>query len=351
MPKAGLSLKTGRGAVIDALLHSDEPSVRWKVLTRVLGEDPSSPKIRDLQEEIRNSPRAKALIAGRDQHFVREEHVYATWRGAHWTLAMLAEIGYPAGDESLMPMRNQVLDVWLSHSFYIEFESRVSVPKHRSAEGVPIIQARYRRCCSQQGNALYSIERLGLADKRSEGLAERLMHWQWPDGGWNCDRKPSAHISSFNESLLPMQGLAAYAGRAGDGAARAAALKASEVFLCRRLFRSRTDGKVITQHWLRPKYPRYWHYDTLGALVAMAEMGLINDPRCAEALDLLERKELPGKGWAAEGRFYKVSANMDTSSRFGSTSPVDWGGIGGGRANEWVTADALYVLCAAGRLE
>ena len=123
------------------------------------------------------------------------------------------------------------------------------------------------------------------------------------------------------------------------------------MFLCRRLFRKRTDGKVISPHMIRPKYPRYWHYDILGALLAMAEMGLINDPRCAEALDLLERKELPGKGWAAEGRFYKVSSNMDTTERFGSTSPVDWGGIGSRRVNEWVTADALYVLCAAGRLK
>src|SRR5208337_2294574 len=94
-----------------------------------------------------------------------------------------------------------------------------------------------------------------------------------------------AHISSFNESLLPMLGLATHAERSGDHAAHAAAMKASEVFLCRRLFKRRTDGTVISPHMLRPKFPRYWHYDYLGALKAMAEMGLINDPRCADALD------------------------------------------------------------------
>ncbi len=343
-------MKRTRSPLIDRLLHSDEPSVRWKVMVRVLGEDPHSRKIRDLQQEIRNSPRAKALLAGRDRRFVREAHVYAKWGGAHWTLAALAEIGYPAGDESLLPMRDQVLDVWLNPAFYREFESRISVPKHRSAEGVPKIQGRYRRCGSQQGNALYSITRLGLADNRSDGLAERLLHWQWPDGGWNCDRKPSADISSFNETMLPMLGLAAHAERAGDDVARQAALKASEVFLCRRLFKRRRDGTVISPHWLRPKHPRYWHYDMLGGLVAMAEMGLIADPRCTDALDLLERKELPGGGWAAEGRFYKVSPNMDTSTRFGSTSPVGWGGSAKGRMNEWITADALFVLHAAGRV-
>src|SRR5271168_4672634 len=212
-------MKRDRGSLIDAMLKSGEPSVRWKVLVRVVGEDAESRKVRDLREEIRNSPRARALIAGRDKRFVRESYVYANWRGAHWTLAMLAEICYPTGDESLMPMREQVLDYWLGHQFYMEVESKTAVPKNRSGEGVPVIQGRYRRCASQQGNALYSITRLGLADKRSDALAERLMHWQWPDGGWNCDRRPSAHISSFNESLLPMLGLAAHAKRAKDEAA------------------------------------------------------------------------------------------------------------------------------------
>jgi hypothetical protein len=247
LSKCAPIMKRERSSIIDALLKSDEPSVRWKVMTRVVGEDPESRKVRELREEIRTSPRARALIAGRDKRFVREPYVYAKWRGAHWTLAMLAEIGYPAGDESILPMREQVLDCWLNSSFYLEFEAKSAVPKHRSAEGVPIIQGRYRRCASQQGNALYSITRLGLADKKSDGLAERLMHWQWPDGGWNCDRKPSAHVSSFNESLLPMLGLAAHAERAKDDAARAAALKASEIFLCRRLFKSQTDGKVISR--------------------------------------------------------------------------------------------------------
>jgi hypothetical protein len=319
-------------------------------MTRVVGEDPDSRKVRELREEIRKSPRARVLIAGRDRKLIREEQVYAKWRGAHWTLAMLAEIGYPAGDESLLPMREQVLDRWLDASFYMEFESKRAVPKHRQAEGVPIIQGRYRRCGSQQGNALYSITRLGLADKRSDALAERLMHWQWPDGGWNCDRNPSAHVSSFNETLLPMQGLAAHAERAKDKAARAAAVKASEVFLCRQLFKSRTDGKLISPHFVRPKYPRYWHYDMLGGLVAMAEMGLIKDPRCGDALDLLEKQELQKGGWAAQGRFYKVSPSMDMSKKFGSISMVNWGGAGNARMNEWVTCDALYVLRAAGRV-
>jgi hypothetical protein len=76
----------------------------------------------------------------------------------------------------------------------------------------------------------------------------------------------------------------------------------------------------------------------------MAAVGLINDPRCAEALDLLERKELPGGGWPSERRFYKATGQVELHA------DVDWGGVSRTRMNEWVTTDALYVLREAGRL-
>ncbi|MGH7778447.1 MAG: hypothetical protein ACREQR_01285 [Candidatus Binataceae bacterium] len=97
-------------------MKSAEPSIRWKVMTRVLGEDPQSRKIKDLREEIRNSSRVRALLANRDRRFVQGAKVYAKYRGAHWTLAALADIGYPAGDESLLAMCDQVLGWWLSNS-------------------------------------------------------------------------------------------------------------------------------------------------------------------------------------------------------------------------------------------
>ena len=130
-------MKQTRSRVIDTLLRSDEPSIRWKVLVRVLGEDPHSTKIRELREEIRVSPRVKALLAGGERGSTQEPKVYAKYQGVHWVLAALAEIGYPPGDESLLSMCNQVLRHWLSTSFYKEFESNSAVPKHRSAKAFP----------------------------------------------------------------------------------------------------------------------------------------------------------------------------------------------------------------------
>ncbi|HET8568127.1 MAG TPA: hypothetical protein VFM93_03965 [Candidatus Limnocylindria bacterium] len=49
--------------VLDLLLGSDEPSIRWKTRVHVLGEERGSRRIRHLEEEIRRSPRALALFA------------------------------------------------------------------------------------------------------------------------------------------------------------------------------------------------------------------------------------------------------------------------------------------------
>jgi hypothetical protein len=72
--------------------------------------------------------------------------------------------------------------------------------------------------------------------------------------------------------------------------------------------------------------------------------GFSGDPRCSQALDLLEAKRLPDGGFPAEKRYYGVSDKL-VSGR----SLVDWGGASKRRMNEWVTVDALTALRAAGR--
>jgi hypothetical protein len=182
-------------------------------------------------------------------------------------------------------------------------------------------------------------------DQRARQLVERLLYWQWPDGGWNCDRNPSADTSSFMESILPMRGLWAYAQESGDAKARQAALRAADVFLSRRLFKRRRDGRVIASSFVKLHYPLYWHYDFLGGLKAMAELGLIRDKRCADALDLLETKELDAGGWAAEERYFRFGTRLAQGFDY-----VDWGGTSRTKMNPWITADAVSVLAAAGRL-
>jgi len=323
--------------IIETLLTSDEPSVRWKVRVNVLGEDPRSHSIRRLQGQIRSSPRAAALLCERTPEGAIPFRPYSKWYGAHWVLATLADIGYPPGDQTLRPLAEQVLGGWLS-------------PRHLGA--IRTIEGRVRRCASQESNALYALLTLGLADERTEELAANLRKWQWPDGGWNCDTRPQAVHSSFHETILGVRALALHGRLRRRQASLDAARRAAEIFLKRNLFRRRRDGAVMDKRFPLLHYPCYWHYDVLFGLKALAEAELIGDPRCREALDLLESKRLAGGGFPAEGKYYHLGVKRTKAGRWPTgRSLADWGGVSKRRMNEWVTADALYVLAAAGRMD
>jgi hypothetical protein len=303
-----------------------EPALAWKVTVNILGAQPDSPAARQAAETTRNSPVVSAILAGRDT----TGHAYRKWTGSHWLLSILADLGYPPGDGSLRPLMDETFDSWLSEAH----------DKHTR-----LIAGRIRRCASQEANAAWSSLKLGFADDRTAELVARLLRWQWPDGGWNCDKRPEANISSFMETLIPLRALAFHAQVSGDPQSQAAAGRAAEVFLKRQLFRRQRDGTVMDKHFVRLHYPAYWHYDVLFSLKVMAEAGFISDPRCQAALDLLESKRLPSGGFPAEESF-----SRPTRPQLSGYTPVVWGGTSRKMMNPFITADALYVLQAAGRL-
>ena len=94
------------------LLHSVEPAVRYKVFVDLLDHDSQSPEAKQRRQAIKTSPRAQLLLSERVEDGTIPFHPYTKWCGAHWVLASLADLGYPPGDETLIPLREQVCQ-WL----------------------------------------------------------------------------------------------------------------------------------------------------------------------------------------------------------------------------------------------
>jgi hypothetical protein len=262
-------------------------------------------------------------------------HAYRKWQGPHWTLVGLATVGYPAGDASLRPLMAGV-EEWLFD------KQHVGPPATTVLAGQ---EDRIRRCASQEGNAIWYAVALGLETERTIELVDRLVRCQWPDGGWNCDRRPGARTSSFQETAIPARGLWAYGRRHGYRPALDAADRAAELMLSRRLLWRKTDGALIEPDWGGPfdliHFPIQF-YDVLFALQVMAELGRIDDPRCRDGLALLESKRLPDGGFPVEYR------NATTSDRVVSRGTfADWGPLGRSRVNPLVTEMAERVLSAA----
>jgi len=308
-------------AAVRWLLSSEEPGIRLLAKRDLLDESSS-----EEASLVLDGPRVRALLDGQQADGGFGVHPYAKWRGGHWRLVSLVELAVPATEPRCVAAAETILD-WLTGK------------GHR--RGVRVIDGLTRRCASQEGNALAVSCRLGLAeDPRVELLAESLVEWQWPDGGWNCDPLATGRRSSFHESLPPMWGLHEYWCATGEEEARRSADRVAELFLEHRLYRRLSDGEPIHASFTAFHYPPYWHYDVLQALVVLARMGRAGDDRAADALRLVESRRLADGRWRAGGRWWK-----SPGSKGSNVEVVDWGGRSG--PSEMITLNALRVLKTA----
>lgn len=306
---------------VDWLLECDEPAVRLLTRRHLLGEATD-----DDRADVLEGPAGSALLSGQDKDGGFGDDPYRKWTGAHWRLVALAELEAPADDARVAAMAEHVLE-WISADLSA---------RHRVVDGLPRVHA------SIHGNALGACTRLGLAhDPRTQELAEALLSWQWPDGGWNCRTKAGGHRSSFHESHRGAWGLHEYAQATGHEDAAFAADRTAELFLEHRVFRVSGTGEPINSRWMKLVYPSYWHYDVLSGLTVLAVLGRATDPRAADALDHLEAQRRPDGRWQPQGRWWRAPTSP------ASADVVDWGQPG--RPSPWLTLTALRALRAAGR--
>lgn len=313
--------------VIDWLLDDDEPSIKYRTLTELLDYKPESALAATTRAKIAKSPRVIALFSGQIADGGFGCHAYDKWMGAHWRLPCLADLALPPRDKRAVKAMNSVFD-WLTSE------------KHKKY--IKNINGLTRRCAAQEGNALLSACHLGMADDpRAEYIADSIISWHWPDGGWNCDKDKDAHHSSFYETVLTTQGLIAYHKATGHRKSQIVAIKAGEFLLRHHLFKSESSGKIIDPNWLKLYYPSYWHYNILQGLTTVMMLGKLKDPRAAEALDILEKQRLPDGAWRASGSHWK---SPETKGRY--RSPIVWWRS---EPNKMLTLQSLIILKAAKR--
>ena len=146
------------------------------------------------------------------------------------------------------------------------------------------------------------------ASRGWRAIIERLVAWQWPDGGWNCDRHRDGRHASFNESWRPLRALAAYAAAAprrrcaGRATPRAAADRAAEFLLVHEVVNSHRTGELAHPTLDGQRWPPYWHYDRLIGLRVLREAGALGDRRTPDAVaDLRARASRDGR-WRADAQ-------------------------------------------------
>ena len=94
------------------LTESSDPTLAYRAQVLAGALDPESEEAHTLRAAIADSPRSRALLSHREPNGTIHLHPYAKWQGPHWTLVSLALLEYPAGDPTLLPLRDQVYE-WL----------------------------------------------------------------------------------------------------------------------------------------------------------------------------------------------------------------------------------------------
>lgn len=321
---ARLQFPTPDETVITWLLDSD-PAIRWQTLCDLI----------DAPAHEVAAERARVAAAGWGARLLALQAPDGCWGGAAWNrgwdstmhvLMLLRDLGIdPTSDPAMRALR-LVRDrvTWRGCG-------PPECDDHRFFEG------ELEPCINGQVAATGAY-----FGQQVQGIIERLLAEQLPDGGWNCEAANGSTRSSFNTTICVLEALLAYeqAGGAVPGVT-AARLRGQEYLLERRLFRRRSTGEPIAHDrkgdgvWTRFAFPTWWHYDLLRGLEYLRNAGVTPDERMAEAIDLLLAKRTDDGRWLLDARYPGV---MPIEIDEGLGRPSRWNTLRAYRVLRWYAA-------------
>ena len=175
-----------------------------------------------------------------------------------------------------------------------------------------------------------------------EGIIERLLSEQLPDGGWNCDAPHNSKRSSFNTTICVLEALLAYEQAGGDNPEVTKARSRGENYLLQRqLFKRLSTGEVITSNRKGKAaitdfaFPTWWHYDVLRALDYLRSTGAAPDERLEDAIQLVLSKRDESGRWVLEVR-HAGTMPLELNEAVGE--PSCWNTLRALRVLKWYAA-------------
>jgi hypothetical protein len=263
---------------IDWLLEGD-PSIRWQVM-RDLTDAPSAEVIAERAKVARTGWGAALLERQEDDGQWGGGTYSPKWISTTYTLLQLRDLGPDPDDPVVREAVEKVRE-------YVAFG-----PKR------PFFEYLSETCVVGIILALGSY--YGVGDG-VESQLDRLADQQLEDGGWNCEAPMRSSRSSFNTTILALEGLLAYQ-RATGVATGELRHRGEEYLLDRHLFRSLSTGRVVQSRWKLFSFPTRWHYDVLRGLDYLRDAEVEVDPRWDEALELVESKRDSEGRWPLQNR-------------------------------------------------
>jgi hypothetical protein len=307
--------------VLDWLLEENDPSVRYRTLTDLLGIPREAPEVRAARQLIPGSRPVERVFARMhpDGYWLHRGQgagiAYATPTSTHFVLGFLAELGLDREDPR----------VALAAEHYLNLAAP-DVPDPQPWQIPP--DYRNHQSCLYAHN-LRTFIMLGYgADPRIRARIEVLLADIRHDGGYLCVR-PSFKATTKSCIRGSVKALMAFA-ELPELWATESCQRLVTYFLSRRVFYRRDrPEEVIRSELTSVIFPFLISSGLLEPLVALSKMGYGCDPTLGDAWAMLDNK-LDAQGRVRVERTYHPPAYFDAGAK--------------GKANKWATLYACLAL-------
>jgi hypothetical protein len=313
--------------VIDWLLKEDQPAVRYRTLTELLGRPESDPDVRSTRAQIPERGWAAQILSERSPGagWGSEKSLYTPkYVSTNWRLLMLSDLGLT---RAVPPVRASC-ELWMNR-----FASSNGGLGSSSSNGTP------HHCVA--GNMARALIRFGYGDDpRVRRTLDWLVKTADPKGGWSC------YGSGRNlDSWEGLSAFAAYPRSKWTAGMRRCVELGAEFYLERELHR---QGERY-EPWYRFHHPVHYYYDVLVGLDLMTALGYSSDPRLGFALGLLKKKRRRDGRWNLDAVHPDVEGGMAEWYRQHPTRrPVPVALETPGAPSKMITLTAMTVLARVG---
>lgn len=306
--------------VISWLLDGD-PSIRWQTYKDLLDADDKT--VNHERERISNEGWGAKLLSHQDKSDTWADSLYSRkWISTTYTLLQLKALGLSQSNKQALKACTLMID----KGFYND-------------NGINFVKSWKRSETCITGMTLSLLCYFILDDERIHKLIRYIENEQMKDGGWNCLSFQGATHSSFNTTIIVLEGLREYEKRFGMQESKIVRMQvckvarmqeeAREFLLQHKLFKSHRTGEVADNKFTRLSFPPRWHYDILRALDYFQECKTGYDERMNDAIELLKKKQNPDGTWPLQQKYPgKVWFDMESI----------------GHPSRWNTLRALRVL-------
>lgn len=308
------------------LLAPEQPAVRYRTLTELLGRSEGDPAVRQARADLYRTGWVADLLRERDAGgwWASPESLYTPkYLSTNWRMLLLSELG--ASREE--PRVRDSCEFWMRRMAL----RGGGVGGNSNGKG--------HHCVV--GNMTRALIRLGYADdRRIRKSLEWLVETASPKGGWSC--------WGSGRNLDSWEGLSAFAAypRAKWSSEMEEVVgKAAEFYLERQLYRQ--GGRYAP--WFRFHFPVHYYYDVLVGLDLLSRLGYGRDPRMRVGLTLLRRKRRSDGRWNLDAIHPDVTGAMVRWYREHPTHrPTPLAVEPAGAPSRIITLTALNVLARCG---